>query len=245
VNATRNTGLVSGAVVALVAAVASYTHMRTLAAEHGQAWLSWFIPLSVDGLMVVASLVIIVSRRTDGRSVLAWLALAVGVAASLAANVAAAGSDLASRVVSAWPPVAFAVTFELVLRLVRTNDTTLGLDDDEVSTKYVTDSSGRRQDMCLVNEPAPGPVRVEPDRSVPPTDRYDEDPTDEPTGTAERSDDELLAELRALAERHGGTPSVNAVRTGLRVGTGRARRLLDRYTDEQTPALHAVGGAAR
>ena len=118
-NATRNTGLVSGALVALVAAVASYTHMRTLAAEHGQAWLSWFIPLSVDGLMVVASLVIIVARRTGGRSVLAWLALSVGVAASLAANVASAGSDLVSRLVSAWPPVAFAVTFELVLRLIR------------------------------------------------------------------------------------------------------------------------------
>lgn len=64
---------------------------------------------------------------------------------------------------------------------------------------------------------------AEPDRSVPDADRH----AIEPTGTAKRSDAELLREFEALAERSGGTPSLTSVRTGLRVGTGRARRLLD------------------
>ncbi|PRX48702.1 uncharacterized protein DUF2637 [Prauserella shujinwangii] len=118
--ATRTAGLVSGALVALVAAIASYTHMRELAAAHGEAWLAFLVPLSVDGLLVVASLVIVNARRSRGETPwLAWTALIVGVLVSLAANVAAAEPDLVSRLVAAWPPLAFAVSFELVLRLVR------------------------------------------------------------------------------------------------------------------------------
>ncbi|PXY25130.1 hypothetical protein BAY59_24190 [Prauserella coralliicola] len=117
---TRTAGLVSGAVVAAVAGAASYTHMRALAAEHGEQWLSYITPLSVDGLLVVASLVIVEARRRGDRGpVLAWLALVAGVLASLAANVAAAGPDLTSKVIAAWPPAAFTIAFELVLRLVR------------------------------------------------------------------------------------------------------------------------------
>jgi hypothetical protein len=60
-------------------------------------------------------------------------------------------------------------------------------------------------------------VRPRPDRSVPAA----------PSDAGERSDEELLLQLRAMAVAAGGTPSLTAVRTGLRVGTGRARRLLD------------------
>lgn len=50
----------------------------------------------------------------------------IGVAASLAANVAAAGPDVVSRIVAAWPPLSFATSFELVLRLVRSTAATPG-----------------------------------------------------------------------------------------------------------------------
>lgn len=242
-NATRAAGLVAGAVVALVAGAASYTHMRQLAAEHGQGWLSWLIPLSVDGLLMVASLVIVTARRDRaGEPWLAWLALAVGVVASLAANVAAAGPDLVSRLVSAWPPFAFAVTFELVLRLVRTNageKTQAEAPHTGVELPEQAPQGGAR--------PALGDheVRAVPDRSVPPVDQYDKNPTGERVEPGERSDDELMVELRTLAEQVGGTPSISAVRTGLRVGTSRAYRLLDRYAAEQTPALRAIGGEQR
>jgi hypothetical protein len=49
--------------VALVAAVASYEHMRALAALAGEGWRSWLLPLSVDGLAVAASMTMFVRRR--------------------------------------------------------------------------------------------------------------------------------------------------------------------------------------
>lgn len=159
--ASRTAGLVAGAVVALVAGLASYTHMRQLAAEHGETWLAYLVPLSVDGLLVVASLVIVTARRAGTSTpVLAWLALATGVAASLAANVANAGDDLVSRLVAAWPPLAFAVTFELVLRLVRTGDKQLATDDHQpVSSDdgdVWEDPHPTRVDLPTVEQAAPG-----------------------------------------------------------------------------------------
>lgn len=119
----RDTGLASGALVAGVAASASYTHMQELAAHHGQGWLAYLIPLSVDGMILAASLLIVNARRTYSETPwLAWLALVVGVLVSLAANVASALPDITSRLISAWPPVAFAAAFEIILRLVRNTD---------------------------------------------------------------------------------------------------------------------------
>jgi hypothetical protein len=97
--------------------------MQELAANHGQGWLAYLIPLSVDGMILSASLLIVHARRTYAETPwLAWLSLVVGVLVSLAANVAAALPDITSRVISAWPPLAFAAAFELILRLVRSTD---------------------------------------------------------------------------------------------------------------------------
>jgi uncharacterized protein DUF2637 len=90
---------VTVAVLAGIAAAISYSHMRALAAAHGQTgWQAHTFPLSVDGIEIVASLVLLADRRT-GRSSgwRPWAALAAGTAASLTANVAAAGADLVGR----------------------------------------------------------------------------------------------------------------------------------------------------
>ena len=49
--------------VAGVAAIASYEHMRALAAAAGEGWRSWLLPISVDGLAVAASMTMLVRRR--------------------------------------------------------------------------------------------------------------------------------------------------------------------------------------
>lgn len=78
-----------------------YSHMRQLAQEHGQAgWHAHAFPLSVDGLEIVASLVLLAGRHSGRRlGWLPWAALVLGTAGSLAANVAAAGPDLLSRII--------------------------------------------------------------------------------------------------------------------------------------------------
>ncbi len=103
--------------VAAVAAVVSYAHMREVAARAGEGWRALLLPLSVDGLVVAASMVLLTRRRVGlAGGWLPWWALLGGVGASLAANIAAAEPTATARVVAAWPALAFAVAFELLLQ---------------------------------------------------------------------------------------------------------------------------------
>lgn len=107
-------------VVAVTAAVTSFSHQHTLALAAGETeTAALLLPLSVDGLTLAASLVLLDARRS-GRpaGALPWLALGLGVIASLTANVAAADPTVVGRVVAAWPPVALALSIELLLRQV-------------------------------------------------------------------------------------------------------------------------------
>ena len=115
--ATRVVTVAAVLLVAAVAAVVSYAHMQEVAERAGEDWRAWLLPLSVDGLVVAASMGLLTRRRAGlpgGR--LAWCALLGGVGASLAANIAAAEPTATARVVAAWPALAFAVAFELLLQ---------------------------------------------------------------------------------------------------------------------------------
>src|SRR5258708_32417182 len=73
-----------------IAGAISYSHMRVLAQEHGQpGWHAHAFPLSVDGIEIVASLVLLADRRNARRSGrLPRAALAIAPARSLDANTA-------------------------------------------------------------------------------------------------------------------------------------------------------------
>jgi len=119
----RTAAVVTVLVVAGVAAVMSYGHLRAVAAAQGEPAAVLF-PLSVDGLIVAASLVLLVRRRCGlAGGALAWSGLLVGIAATVAGNVASAEPALAARLVAAWPPVAFALSYELLLALIRPTPT--------------------------------------------------------------------------------------------------------------------------
>lgn len=115
---SRRIAQASVCVVAAVAAVVSYAHMYELAALAGEGWRAWLLPLSVDGLLVVAGMSMYRSRAAGERPTpLAWASLAVGLTASLAANIAVAGPTWTERLVAGWPPLALALAFELLLQL--------------------------------------------------------------------------------------------------------------------------------
>ena len=106
--------------VALVAAIASYEHMRGLAELAGEGWRSWLLPISVDGLAVAASMTMFVRRRAGlPAGALAWVALLLGLGASLAANVAAAEPTVQGRLVAAWPPLGLLLSYELLMQQVK------------------------------------------------------------------------------------------------------------------------------
>lgn len=99
--------------VALVAAAASYQHQRTLVTLAGEGWLAWALPVSVDGMMLATGRSILRRRRAGiSASLLSWFGFALGLVASVAANVAAAEPTLVGRLIAAWPPVALFIAYE-------------------------------------------------------------------------------------------------------------------------------------
>jgi hypothetical protein len=108
--------------VAAVAAVVSYSHIYGLGRAHGQdGTAARLLPLSVDGLILAASLVLLHEAR-NGRHAPrpARLMLWLGIAATIGANIAyGAGYGLVGALISAWPAVAFIGSVEIAMQQVR------------------------------------------------------------------------------------------------------------------------------
>lgn len=108
--------------VAAVAAVASYEHAYDLVRAHGEVgWTARLVPLTVDGLIYASSMVMLDSarRKTPVPTLARWL-LGLGIAATLAANVAhGLGHGLAGAAVAAWPAVALVGSYELLMMVIR------------------------------------------------------------------------------------------------------------------------------
>src|SRR5260370_5662324 len=108
-----------------IAGAISYSHMRQLAAAHGDAGShAHAFPLSVDGVEIVASLVLLADRRSGRKSGwLPWAALTIGTAASLAANIATADHGMISGVIAGWPAVALLIAVKLLSGILEHRDT--------------------------------------------------------------------------------------------------------------------------
>lgn len=124
----RIASLAGALVVAAIAALASYSHMRGLALRFGQPEpIADLLPISVDGMMVVATVALGDGRRHRWS---AWLAFWTGVGASVTANVLAAQPSTIARCISAWPAVAFLLVVEVITRggRVRPHNVSVNLD---------------------------------------------------------------------------------------------------------------------
>lgn len=110
--------------VAAVAAVASYEHAYELVRAHGESgWTAHMVPLTVDGLIYASSMVTLDSaRRKAAVPTLARWLLGLGIAATLAANVAhGLGHGPAGAAVAAWPAVALMGSYELLIMVIRSS----------------------------------------------------------------------------------------------------------------------------
>ncbi len=109
--------------VAGVAAIISYRHAYELVRSHGESGTTARLaPFTVDGLIWAASMVMLdASRRSQRAPRLASWSLAVGIVATVGANLAH-GVDHGpiGALVSAWPAVALVGSFELLIMLIRT-----------------------------------------------------------------------------------------------------------------------------
>lgn len=109
--------------VATVAAVISYRHAYELVSTHGESGLTArLMPFTVDGLILAASMLTLdASRRRQPVPALARWCLAAGIIATTGANLAHGLSHgLIGALISAWPALALAGSFELLMTLIRT-----------------------------------------------------------------------------------------------------------------------------
>src|SRR5262249_15371499 len=103
-----------------IAAAISYDHLLQLAQQNGQtAWRASAFPLSVDGLELVCSLVVLADRRAARASGwLPWAALGAGAIASLFANIAVAPHNWIARTIAGWPALALIIAIKLLSGLL-------------------------------------------------------------------------------------------------------------------------------
>lgn len=121
--------------VAAFAAIVSYSHIFDLGRHHGQdGTAARLLPLSVDGLIASASLVMLHAARNDiklHKLSLPRAMLGLGVGATVAANVEyGLPFGWLSAVVSAWPAVAFVGSVEMAVRFVRNTRHAIAADGD-------------------------------------------------------------------------------------------------------------------
>ncbi|WP_460335003.1 DUF2637 domain-containing protein [Actinoallomurus acanthiterrae] len=123
--AIRGTTTLSVIVLAVIAAIVSYKHMYLLVRRYGEtSWTAALLPISVDGMIVASSMSLLVDSRHGRRSgLLPWMLLAIGSAASLAANVAVAEPSAVGRLIAGWPSCALIGSYELLMRQIRHTST--------------------------------------------------------------------------------------------------------------------------
>lgn len=108
--------------IGAVAAYVSYRHAYELAYAHGETGpTARLLPLTIDGLVYVSSMVMLdAARRGEPAPRLAKASLALGIGAIVAANVLhGIAHGLVGAVISAWPAVALILTVELAMAMIR------------------------------------------------------------------------------------------------------------------------------
>lgn len=111
----------AAALVATIAGAASWEHIASVAyGAGGRAWVAYSLPAAIDGLIVVGVAALLEDRkagRLPRRS--ARVAVAVGVLATLAANIASAEPTWTARLVAVAAPISFLISIEVLTRAGR------------------------------------------------------------------------------------------------------------------------------
>ena len=134
--------------VAGIAAIISYQHAYELVTTHGETGLTaHLLPFTVDGLIWAASMVVLdASRRNHPVPLLAKWSLAVGIVATIGANLAhGLNHGPIGALVSAWPALALVGSFELLMLLVRTHGRPTSIGSNDVSVNRLAPPTNHAQ----------------------------------------------------------------------------------------------------
>jgi Protein of unknown function (DUF2637) len=201
-------------IVGVPAAVASYRHAMVVGERYGESMSPW-LPLTTDG-MLVAALLVMWDRRLVGRScgIWPWAAFVGGMLATVGANLAAAQPTPGGWIVALWPPVAFALTLELMALLFTGRDVRAPA-VGRVARAEPTASS-----------PVVTAVAVPASRLTPPKRRAPGSPRmSRPLNG--KSTEQLIVEVQAEVDSTGVQPRKNELMRRYEIGSGRATKIIN------------------
>ena len=232
--------------VAVFAAIVSFAHIESLALAHGQpVAAARLLPLSVDGLILAASLVLLTEARAHREAPrLARAGLALGVLATVLANVAyGARYGVVGAVISAWPAVSFIISTEILLGQMRRAG---GIPSRKEASGTVAATVPGIEPVTVpsavpVDVPEIAPVAVPVD-GVPPA------PVTVPRtvasgrarGRASKRKQTSPERVFAAEIERGELPSLRAIKTRAKCGTGRARVIRDQLSEVLKEAPEAA-----
>ncbi|MEV4838581.1 DUF2637 domain-containing protein [Nonomuraea sp. NPDC049486] len=156
-------------VLAVIAAVGSFTHISDLAAAHGQhGWQAWAVAVCIDLMCVMAARELQRDKRTGRHrhGLISWPALVLtgGIVLTLAANLATAHPSVWGWITAATPAVAFLVAVSMLERRAshRAPIDTAELVDDDADGQLDPAETGTAELPQLDSAPSPVPGPAEP-----------------------------------------------------------------------------------
>ncbi len=121
--------------IGTIAAYVSYRHALEVVRGHGETGPTALLsPLTIDGLVYVASMVLLdAARRGDRAPALARWALALGIGATVAVNVLhGIAHGPVGATIAAWPAVTLVVVVELLMGMIRRGRTVAEVVEEEL-----------------------------------------------------------------------------------------------------------------
>lgn len=118
----RRTGYLAVFAVSAIAALLSYWHAVYVVGEHGEPGVYGHLyPITIDGLIVAASMVLLDAARHRAKAPrLAWALVISGILATLGANMLDGISHgFLGCIIAAWPAAAFIGAYEMIMVLIR------------------------------------------------------------------------------------------------------------------------------
>lgn len=220
------------AVVGIAAAI-SYSHMQDWASKNNEPdWRATLFPISVDGAILAASMIIYADSRTKRSDPLAYLIAVAGMGMTVFANIGHDWVDQkAAWIIAGWPPIAMAALVELLFRFVRR----LRERADREMAKVARPTTP--QATTTAAKPKPKPVELTAP-SVPNDGRPDWMPAGATIGDA------MAAYLRHVDADVTGADLhrlVAAPYFGAEKDTGRGRQVVREFKAAQAAAAEAAG----
>lgn len=202
-----------------MAAAISFGHIETVALTYGQPLMaSRALPLSVDGAVVAASMVLLdAARRGVQAPALARVMLGAGVAATLGANaISGAGHGPVGVAVAMLPAASFIGSVEVLLAMIRGRSGALsGTAEraDETTLMGVPEVDVAGGYTAATRVPEAGEARTRPDRAL--------SPSASRRRTPNRAPEVVFAEELSA----GTVPGIRSIKTRCKVGQPRAEAI--------------------